>query len=153
MDWTPIIVAILASLPGILALRHQRRASDATAAGDITESALKLLHATEERVQRIENEFLAYRKKADEQITALEREIKLQEVQIDNNNAFTLKLQMALTILHLQLKERGIEPIIDIRQIATIELNELRLIADRYANIVQRPGTSKDTLIVKGGKK
>ena len=153
MDWIPtIVVAVLAALPGLLALRHQRKVAEAGAAGEITESALKLLHATEERVQRIEAEFEAYRNSANEQISQMEREIKLQEVQIDNNNAFTLKLQMALTILHLQLKERGIEPIIDIRHIATIQLDELRLIADRYANIVQRPGTSKDTLIMKGGK-
>lgn len=153
MDWATIIIALIAASPGLLALRHQRKASEAGAASEITESALKLLHATEERVQRIEKEFEQYRRKADEQIKQLEREVKLQEIQIDNNNAFVLKLQMALTILHLQLKERGIEPVIDIRQIATIELSELRNIADLYAKKVHRPGTSKDTLILKGGNK
>ena len=151
MDWTTIIVALIAATPGLWALRHQRRASEAGAAGEITESALKLLEANEHRVQLIEKEFETYRQKTETKIEALEREVKLQEIQIDNNNAFTLKLQMALTILHLQLRERGIEPIIDIRNIATTELNELRLIADRYAKLVQRPGSPKDTIIVRGG--
>lgn len=152
MDWTTIIVAVVAALPGLWAIRHQRKSAEVDAAGGITNSALKLVEANEHRVQLIEREFEDYRKKSELRISHLEREVKLQEIQIDNNNAFTLKLQMALTILHLQLRERGIEPIIDIKNIATTELNELRLIADRYAKLVQQPGAPKDTLIIKGGK-
>ena len=146
-----VVAGSLGSLPGLMSLRHQRRASEAGAAGEITESALKLLEANEHRVQLIEKEFEAYRQKTQKEIFDLREEQRLQEVQLDNNIAFASKLHMVITILQLQLKERGIEPAIDISQITTISIAQLRRTAEYFSKLVHNPGSPKDTLILKGG--
>lgn len=145
MDWTTIIVALIAASPGLWALRHQRLASDAGAAGEITDSALKLLEAQEQRVKQLTGQLEdAFRK-----IARLEEELKLQEIQIDNGQAQQLKTQLAYTIVCYQLRQLGYPPAVEPSELQSISIATLRERAEIIKSQTDRQTSPKDTLILK----
>lgn len=130
MSWESVvalIVAMIAVVPGLLALSSQRKIASATVADTLTESAERL-------VQRHEKEIEQLGKKA----TALEAELEVQAHAIENLTAKNLKLQVLVSILTNQLRTAGFEPIIDPAQIESIEVDELRLIAESLSNVERR---------------
>lgn len=124
---TAVVVALVAAAPGLFALLHQRRLASATVADTLTESAERL-------VQRHEKEIEQLGKKS----TALEAELEVQAHAIENLTAKNLKLQVLVSILTNQLRTAGFEPIIDPAQIESIEVDELRLIAESLSNVERR---------------
>lgn len=149
MDWTAIIIALAAAIPGTLAYLNQRRDSQANAVEKLTGSALEIVQASRDETARLRTEFDEYRAESEHKLAELREELRLQEIQIDNNNSFTLKLQLVITILSYQLRERGITPYVEPSEMESITINELRRRAATLSNLVNRQETGKDTLILK----
>lgn len=145
MDWTTIAVALIAALPGLWALRHQRRASDATAAGDITESALKLVEANEKRVTDLEEKINSQA----EEIKELRRDLSIAEITVNNTQGAYLKQQLYTRILVTQMEEAGITPRIEPDRIATMPIPELREETDKIIAEKRRGQLGRDTLRLK----
>ena len=136
-------------MPGVLAYLNQRRDSQANAVDKLTDSALEIVQSSRDETARLRVEFTEYRAESEQKIAQLREELRLQEIQIDNNNSFTLKLQLIITILTYQLRERGITPYVEPSEMEAITISELRRRASALSNLVNRQETGKDTLILK----
>ena len=97
MDWIDIAVALIASLPGIIALRNAKKRDNADAAESISQAASKLIEGYGARMSDIEKELAdvrkenaALRKERDEQ----NRKIACLEAQVDKQDK-TIGLQKA----------------------------------------------------------
>ena len=166
MEWTPIIIAGLGVAGSILTgfisawlTRRKTRAEaaslDANAAKTIvemaTQSARDLVEdykaqADEETERRraLAQEFREYREATDRKLAEAMAEIKAQETALDNLQAKHLKLELALQITVGQLRLAGHEPMIDPKEISTMSIADLRLVAQSTLNIQQRRGKSND---------
>ncbi len=124
---TAIVVALVAAAPGLFALFHQRRLASATAADTLTGSAMRMVERHDKEIKELED-------KNDH----LEAELEVQAHAIENLTAKNLKLQVLISILTNQLRAAGFEPVVDPARIESIEVDELRLIAESLSNVERR---------------
>jgi len=103
-----------------IARLHQER-------GDVTQK----LKETEDRL-KAETDIL----KAE--LKGLKAEFTAQENAIDNLQANALKYQLVLSITVLQLRQLGLEPLIPPDEIDTMDIDEIRLVAQGLSNVEQR---------------
>lgn len=147
MDWLTITLTVLSSnvlVIVVTSLVNRRKSSAET--GKIqadTDSvrvgtALKLVDELQEELAEIRKRFQEYRQYTDEQIANLTAEARAQEVAIDNLTAKTLKYQMVLSILIMQLRQGGLEPLVDPDEIDTMKIDDLRTIAQGMSNVERR---------------
>jgi hypothetical protein len=147
IDWQTIVVAIVSS-NGITILltwlvnRHRstveaakiRAETDDTKVG----TALRLVDELQEARLEDNQRFRDYRQATDEKIAGLMTELKVQEKAIDNLEAQNLKYQLVLSILLMQLRQGGLEPLIDPQKIDLIEVDDLKIIAQGLSNVETR---------------
>lgn len=60
-SWVPVIIALIAALPGILAYTNGRRKQRAEATQTLTDTSLKLVGALNQRIDELERESMSYR--------------------------------------------------------------------------------------------
>ena len=145
MDWTTIVVAVVAALPGILALRYQRRTTDASVADSLTDTALDIAKDARLEAGRYKTELEEYQQKTDLKIQSLETELEIQATAINNLQGKNLKLQLVITILVHQLRLQNIAPLIEPSEIESISIEDLRLIVDSTRNAERRLEEIKKT--------
>ena len=112
MDLTalsPLIIAIIAALPGLFALAIQRRKHEADAASTLTDSVLKLLAAKDAESDELRAELKAAHDEAvmlDKRLTkCLEEKLQLQaHVKVCDDNA--AELSRTLSTVQAELDER-----------------------------------------------
>lgn len=122
-----IVVALVAAAPGLFALFHQRRLASASVTDTLTKSAIGMVERHDKEIKELE-----------EKNDHLEAELEVQAHAIENLTAKNLKLQVLVSILANQIRLRGVEPIIDPARIDSIEIDELRLVAESMLNVDRR---------------
>ena len=145
MDWTTIIVALIAATPGLWALRHQRRASEAAAVDSLTDTALDIAKDARLETERHKTELEVYQHKTDLKIQSLETELEIQATAINNLQGKNLKLQLVITILVHQLRLQNITPLIEPSEIENLSIEDLRLIVDSTRSAERRLEELKKT--------
>lgn len=143
-DWLTIAIAILSSnvLAVVLTMAFNRKKTSAEADKAQAEAedtrvgtAIKLVNELQEQLTESNNRFREYRQSTDETIANLMTELHVQEKAIDNLEAKSLKYQLVLSILIMQLRQSGLEPLVDPQQIDMMETDDLRAIAQGMSNV------------------
>lgn len=101
-------------------------------------TALKLVDELQDQLTEGNSRFRDYRQTTDETIAKMMTELKVQEKAIDNLTAKTLKYQLVLSILIMQLRQGGLEPLVDPQEIEMMKIEDLRIIAQGMSNVEER---------------
>lgn len=154
-EWIiPVAVAVLSSnvLAVLLTLALNRKKTEAETERTRAEvddirigTTLKVVDELQESLTDMRARFRDYRQDTDETIADLMNQLKIQEAElrvqekaIDNLTAKTLKYSMILSILTMQLRQSGLEPLIDPEEIDTIKIDNLRNIFQGIHNAEAR---------------
>lgn len=148
-----IIVALIGAVGGGIGVAWLNRdKTRAEAAGALTEGTIKLLNELQEeraadrrtmegqreRIDGFDATLTEIRWIYDDQIEQLKAELNIQASAIENLNAENLKLQMIIQIYVQQLRERGIEPVVEPGNLSGLTIKQLRRVLDGYSNINRR---------------
>lgn len=104
----PIIIAIIAALPGLLAIAGQRKTSDASATQSITEAASDLVEQYKASVEKLEytvNENAAVTKLQGEQIYEFQKKVQQLEAQAEIYQREIVSLRREVEVLRVRVRE------------------------------------------------
>lgn len=144
IDWQTVILAIASSnalsilFTWFVNRRRARAEADkikAEADNTRVSTILKIVDELQEELAEGRDRFREYRQTTDETIANLMTELKVQEKAIDNLEAVALKYQLVLSILIMQLRQSGMEPLVDPQRISLMEIDDLRAIAQGMSNV------------------
>lgn len=114
----PIIVAIIAALPGLWAMSSQRKQTEASATGAITDAAVDIVKEYKDQFEKLVfevNEAKTTAQLSADRIYQLEKQLKQLEGQIDILQKQNTDLRREVEVLRLRVREyrQGIVSLID----------------------------------------
>ncbi len=104
----PIIVAIIAALPGLWAMSSQRKQTEASATGAITDAAVDIVKEYKDQFEKLVfevNEAKTTAQLSADRIYQLEKQLKQLEGQIDILQKQNTDLRREVEVLRLRVRE------------------------------------------------
>ncbi len=102
----PIIIAVIAALPGLMAMAGQRKQTDATAAGAITDAAVDIVAQYKERLEALETG----RKATEAEIAELRARQAADAVEIARLRRELGEYRVGIVMLIEQIRDLGHTP-------------------------------------------